>query len=195
MTLNRSRKTRINKAPVFEPNSSFGFLRLMPNWVLTALERAGAIFNKHSKERPLNKPPYQYWINKQVIALFIISLLSSYEQCPAFAEHITLKASWYSIESLKKEGTYAYSKGIQANGKLFDENALTCASCDFPLKTKLRVTTIKAPKKSVIVEVTDRTARRFKGKRIDLSRAAMEALGGKQALIQGLIEVSIKEIK
>ena len=112
---------------------------------------------------------------------------------PCFA--LQLQASWYSEASLKKEGTYKTSKGVQANGKLFDENALTCASWDFPLKTKLRVTTIKAPKRSVIVEVTDRTNKRFKGKRIDLSRAAMEALGGKQALRKGLLNVTVEVIR
>ncbi len=101
-------------------------------------------------------------------------------------------ASFYSIESLKKEGTWKISKGRMANNELFDENRFTCASWDFPFKTKLRITTIKVPEKSIIVEVTDRTNKRFKGKRIDLTPVAMEVLGGKQALIQGLLKVKVE---
>lgn len=125
---------------------------------------------------------------KRYFSVLAIILLFSFITTPLYAEPIKLTASWYSTESLKKEGTYKYSKGVMANGKLFDENALTCASCDFSLKTKLRITTVKAPKKSIIVEVTDRTNRRFKGKRIDLSKRAFGEIAN---LKQGLCQVSV----
>ena len=101
----------------------------------------------------------------------------------------TLTASWYDLASLKKEGTYKYSKGRMANGKIFDENSFTCASWDFPLKTKLKVTNVKEPKKSVIVEVTDRTNKRFKGKRIDLSKRAFAQIAD---LKQGIIKIKVE---
>ena len=104
-----------------------------------------------------------------------------------YAQNLT--ASWYSIDSLKKEGTFKTSKGVMANGKLFDENKFTCASWDYPLGAKLQITSLGYPKKTVTVENTDRTARRFKGKRCDLSKKAFEILA---PLSQGLCEVSIK---
>lgn len=112
---------------------------------------------------------------------------------PVWAEEIILKASWYSIESLKKEGTYKYSKGRCADGSIFNENDFTCASRLFPLHCYLRITELKTGR-TVIVKVTDRIGKRFAKTRIDLSRSAMEALGGKQALIQGLIQVRVERI-
>ena len=126
-----------------------------------------------------------------ILAPFILFLLISSICGQARAE--TLTASWYSVQSIKDEGTYKTSKGVMSNGKLFDENAFTCASCDFPLKTKLRVTNIKAPKKSIIVEVTDRTNKRFKGKRIDLAKSAFEKLSGGR-LDKGLLQVRVERI-
>ena len=183
-----SRINRINKAPVNKPNSSFGFLCLMALKSLCTREKAGATFSH--KDKPLKHPPYQYWINKQFVIIILISLLSSCQPVPAFAQNLI--ASFYSLTSLKKEGTFKRTKGRMANNEYFDENALTCASCDFPLKTKLRVTTIKAPKKSIIVEVTDRTAQRFKGKRVDLSKRAFAQIS---SLEQGLCEVSVERVK
>ena len=104
----------------------------------------------------------------------------------------TLTASYYDLASLKREGTFKVSKGRMANNELFDENALTAASWDFPLKTKLRVTTVKALYKVVEVTVTDRTNRRFKGKRLDLSKAAFRILA---PLSQGLLSCKVEIIK
>lgn len=119
------------------------------------------------------------------LALMILILLS-------IRHGKILEASFYSIESLKKEGTWDLSKGRMANNEYFDENALTAASRDFPLKTKLKIINIKDPKKSVIVEVTDRTNKRFKGKRIDLTPVAFRCLDKLEA---GLVEVEAKRIK
>lgn len=104
---------------------------------------------------------------------------------------IELRASWYSEASLIKEGTWKHGKrSLMANGKEFDEQALTCASGkEYPLGTRLRVT-YKA--KSVVVVVTDRIARRFYGKRIDLSRGAFGKLAPHKL---GVISVSVEVIK
>lgn len=60
-----------------------------------------------------------------------------------------------------------------ANGKRYDPNAMTVASNDWKLGTKLRIT---AGEKSVIVTVTDRMAKRFSGKRVDASRRVWRTL-------------------
>jgi rare lipoprotein A (peptidoglycan hydrolase) len=110
-----------------------------------------------------------------------------------YAQELT--ASFYSVKSLKQEGTYAYSKGIMANGKLFRDELACCACNSYPLGTHLRVTNL-GNGKSVLVVVADRTAKRFKGKRIDLSRSAFIALvGNERALEKGLIKVSVEEVR
>ena len=80
-----------------------------------------------------------------------------------------------------------------ANGRQFSNDKLTCASWDYPLGTKVKVTSADN-KAGVVLLVSDRPAKRFKGKRIDLSRGAMLALGGQQALDKGLIKVNVEEI-
>ena len=102
-----------------------------------------------------------------------------------------LIASWYDLDSLKRDGQWKLTKGRCADGSLFDKNAFTCASWDFPLKARLRITTIKSPKKSIVVENTDRTARRFKGKRIDVTSMAFARL---DKLEKGLISVKVERI-
>lgn len=129
--------------------------------------------------------------NKLATSFFILCFLigiAKAETPPA-----TRTASYYSVSSLKKEGTWNYSKGIMANGQRFDENALTCASWDYPLNTRLKVTNL-ANNKSVEVIVTDRTNKRFKNARIDLSKRAFGILTNKNFKI-GLIKVEVKEVK
>ena len=102
-----------------------------------------------------------------------------------------LKASWYSIESLKKEGTYKYSKGVMANGKPFNDLLFTCATRLFPLGVQLKVTNTQN-QKSVVVVVTDRIGKKFAKTRIDLSKRAFAQIANLQ---QGIIPVKIEVIK
>ena len=118
----------------------------------------------------------------------IIALLLALSVSSVWAQELT--ASYYSVASLKAEGTYKYSKGVMANGKVFNEMALSCASCDYPLGAVLLVKSLENGK-TVRVKVTDRTNRRFKGKRIDLSAGAFAKL---DKLSKGLIKVEVKEV-
>lgn len=104
--------------------------------------------------------------------------------------HAEMKASWYSEAALKRDGQWGITKGVTASGQLFSDNLLTAASWDWPLGTKVKVT--RTDKKAfVVVVVNDRTARRFKGKRIDLSKAAFMQLA---SLERGLVPVTIERI-
>jgi rare lipoprotein A len=103
----------------------------------------------------------------------------------------TMTASYYSVESLKAEGTMRYSRGFMANGRLFKDNGLTCASRDWPLGTRVRVTNLKTGK-SVDVVVTDRINSRFKGKRIDLSIGAFKRIANTN---DGLCRVDVNIIR
>lgn len=91
----------------------------------------------------------------------------------------SVRASWYGDECKGR---------LMANGKKFDPHALTCASWDYPLGTKLRVT---HGWRGVTVTVTDRgPAKRLLGSRqLDLSRYAFSALADPKA---GVITVTIE---
>ena len=101
-----------------------------------------------------------------------------------------LLASYYSTASLKQEGTYAYSCGKMANGKLFSDAAATCACNSYKLGAVLRVTNLSNGR-SVVVINSDHTAKRFKGKRIDLAISQMRLLDG---IKSGLIKVRVEAI-
>lgn len=88
-------------------------------------------------------------------------------------------SSWYGPECAGKP---------MANGKPFNPAAMTCASWDYPLGTKLR---IEHNARSVVVTVTDRgPAKRLcrEGRRLDLSQGAFRRLA---PLERGLIRVKI----
>lgn len=92
---------------------------------------------------------------------------------------LTTEASWYGDELRGRP---------MANGQPFNPNALTCASWDFPLGTRLHVT---HGSRTVVVTVTDRgPAKRLvkKGRRLDLSRAAFARLADPKL---GLIRVEV----
>lgn len=123
------------------------------------------------------------------IAMMLVFLVitTAHAQQPSPA----LKASWYSIQSLKDEGTFKYSKGVMANGKLFNENALTCACRMYNLGDLLVITNLQN-NKSVTVRVTDRIGKRFAQTRIDLTPVAFKTISGKQGLKKGLLPNCLK---
>lgn len=99
-------------------------------------------------------------------------------------------ASWYSLESCKREGT----TGIMANGKELRDDLFTCASWDWPFNTRLLVRNL-ANGKEVIVIVSDRgPAKRLynKGRIIDLSKASFSKIAN---LKEGIIKVKIEPVK
>jgi rare lipoprotein A len=102
-----------------------------------------------------------------------------------------MQASWYSKADLIRDGQDKITHFIMANGKEFKDEGKTCASWDFKLGTSVRITN-NGNGKSVIVTVTDRTARRFKGKRIDLSKGAFSKIADCK---QGIVSVSVEEAK
>ena len=123
------------------------------------------------------------------ILFLILIFLGTIYAVVARAEE--LKASWYSIESLKQEGTWKISKGRCADGSYFNDNNFTCACRLYPLGALLRVTNLDSGK-SVLVRVTDRIGIRFARTRIDLSKMAFLQLG---KLERGLISVKVEKIQ
>ena len=99
------------------------------------------------------------------------------------------EASYYTIESLKREGQWSKTKGVMANGQKYDENKYTCASNDYPFGTILKVTNTQTDK-SVDVMVTDRGGFKKYGRNIDLSKAAFSKIAN---LKSGVIKVRIEK--
>jgi rare lipoprotein A (peptidoglycan hydrolase) len=123
---------------------------------------------------------------KFILAVIMVTLFAAL----AFGEE-PLQASWYSLNSLKKEGTYKYSKGVMANGQIFNDGALTCATIMHPLGTRLLVRNL-ANGKEVAVVVTDRISKRFGAKRIDLSKRAFSEIAD---LKQGIVSIKVEVLK
>ena len=109
--------------------------------------------------------------------------------CPA-----NITASWYSIKSTKKEGTFQKYKGRMANGELFNEDHFVCASWDYDFETNLRITNLKNGK-SIVVRVADRGPNKElykRGRIIDLSRYAFSTIAD---LSEGVISITVKVVK
>ena len=104
-------------------------------------------------------------------------------------------ASYYTVASCKREGTWQKWGGRTASGERFNENAFTCA---FPsgrkFGKKYRVVNLKTGDE-VIVRHNDTGPNKKlakKGRVIDLSRAAFEKIADKK---YGLAWVSVTEVK
>jgi rare lipoprotein A (peptidoglycan hydrolase) len=126
-------------------------------------------------------------LREAIIPAIIIVLLSV-----GIAEAFTTQASYYDRASCQAEGTWQKWGGLTASGKAYDENAITCASWDYPFFSKLKIT---YKDKSVIAVVTDRGPNKKlykRGRRLDLSKQAFSALA---PLSQGVITVTVEVIK
>jgi hypothetical protein len=134
------------------------------------------------------------WLPLAILAVVIFGLVffaviaCQAQEVPVPARVLT--ASFYSVQSLKQEGTWKTSKGVMANGQKFDEDALTCATRLYPLGSVLMVSTLDR-RNSISVKVTDRIGKRFATKRIDLSKAAFARLA---PLSKGLVQVTVERI-
>lgn len=92
-------------------------------------------------------------------------------------------ASWYSESD-------PFINKHTANGEVFDDSKLTCASWHFPFGTYLEVQNL-ATEKSVICRVNDRGPSKRLHRLIDLSKAAFGRIA---ELKRGLIEVSVRPV-
>ena len=141
--------------------------------------------NKKKVEQEDMKPFVEYHKNWLIWALAIAALLMV---CSVARAEQPIKASWYSVASLKKEGSWKIWKGVCADGSQFNDNNLTCASRMHKLGAMLKVTNLSNGK-SVVVKVSDRIGKRFAETRIDLTPRAFAEIA---TLKQGLVEVSIE---
>ena len=148
-----------------------------------AVKKHGQAILESQGYKPAKKKVWPFWV-----AIAAIVALSLFKGCVAHAQELT--ASYYSRASLIQEGTAKYNPGfIMANGKVFYDNNFTCACNSYKLGDRLRVTGRDG--RSVVVVVTDRTAKRFTGKRIDLSISAFSKISD---TCRGLEKVMVEKI-
>ena len=139
------------------------------------------------QKHPHWRPDWLGWI---VITIILILLIVIGIWGKARASEVTLTASWYSVESCKREGT----SGIMANGRKLNDEKFTCASWDYPFGTILKITNLRSGK-CVLAVVTDRGPSKKlyrKGRILDLSKSAFSQIAN---LKQGLVPVKIEVIK
>jgi len=114
-----------------------------------------------------------------IIAIIILSGIYAYAE-----EGL---CSWYTRESCIREGC----SGIMANGKIMENDKLTCASWKYKFGTVLKVTNIENDK-YVLVTVTDRgPSKKLKDRVIDLSRGAFKKICSLQ---NGLCKVKVEAL-
>ena len=124
-------------------------------------------------------------MTKVKAGLVLLTLLLFLREASAFET----QASYYTYSSCIREGT----SGIMANGKVLDDEALTCASWDYRFGTRLRITN-KLNGRSVVCVVTDRgPAKRLykRGRKIDVSLKAAQAL---KMVESGIVAVVVEVI-
>lgn len=140
-------------------------------------------YNKELKESG-----FWWMFTPMAVVLLIVCFFKGCET-PAMAQ--TIEASWYSVQSLKKEGTWSYSHGRMANGHIFRDTELTCATRLFPLDSMVHIVNL-GNNRSVNAVVTDRIGKRFGKTRIDLSRSAFSKIAD---LRKGLIKITVRRIQ
>lgn len=78
-----------------------------------------------------------------------------------------------------------------ADGHVFDPRAFTAASPGLPMGRIVRVCALREPVRCTTVRITDRGPAKWTGRIIDLTPAAMAAIGGIHA---GVITVSVEPL-
>ena len=99
------------------------------------------------------------------------------------------KSIFYGLASWYSETDPAINLHT-ANGEIFDDTRMTCASWDFPFGTLLKVTNLKNGK-SVVCRVNDRGPAKRLGRLIDVTKHAYNTIASTKS---GLTEVSVAVI-
>ena len=93
-------------------------------------------------------------------------------------------ASWYSESD-------PHIRRLTANGEVFDDTKMTCASWHFPFGTYVEVTNIRNGK-SVVCRVNDRGPKPSLNRAIDLTASSFRKIASPEL---GLIQVMIRPVR
>jgi rare lipoprotein A len=121
-----------------------------------------------------------------ILTLLLVGVLTS-------AQAFQTEASYYSVESCKREGTWQKWGGKTASGKDFTNESNYCASRDFPFGQHLRITNIHTGLSTVcVVEDIGPSKKLYKaGRRIDLSKSSFAKIS---SLSKGVVQVEVMPI-
>lgn len=116
--------------------------------------------------------------------LTLSDLRSSDPDSPHRIKQYAMPESKLSVKRTLSVYSNYYVGRTMSNGKKFRHENPTCATNDWPLGTRLFV---QVGDRIMTLTVTDRMAKRFSGKRVDLPRVAWDYLskGKKPGLIHG----------
>jgi rare lipoprotein A len=121
--------------------------------------------------------------------MFSVSPLDSISQTRTTANKIKPKKTTRVFYGQASYYANKFNGRRTANGEIFDQKKLTCASNVLPLGTWIKVTNLRNGR-SVIVKINDRIHPKMK-RIVDLSRAAAQKLG---YVSRGLTRVKVELI-
>ena len=139
---------------------------------------------------------FGFWIPAQSIqaqenAAYVVPEIAAQTYRPYF----NLNTSTYELIQLGQASWYSQSDpGIHvytANGEIFDETALTCASWHYPFGTLLQVTNLENHR-SIVCRVNDRGPAKKLKRVIDLTKAAFQQIEDVQT---GVIKVKVSPVQ
>jgi len=112
----------------------------------------------------------------------------SYEAMLPMSSSLTRQAV-YGVASWYSETDPGINRHT-ANGEVFDDAQLTCASWNYPFGTRLRVTNVKN-QRTIVCRVNDRGPAKRLNRVIDLTKGAFRQIAN---LRSGLIKVAVEPV-
>jgi hypothetical protein len=106
-----------------------------------------------------------------------------------WAESFITETSYFTRASCLKEGSLT----LMSNGKELQDESLIAASWDFPLGTRIKVTSLLTGRSAILTVTTRGPSKRLykKGRRLDVSKRAFSIFA---PLVRGHVSVRIERI-
>lgn len=139
-----------------------------------------------------SKKSIHLWLSLIFLLIFGIPVSISQETIPAYFPAISGDrfAAVYGVASWYSESD-PYINLHTANGEIFDDSKITCASWHYPFGTRLKVTNL-GNNQSVICRVNDRGPAKRLNRVVDLTKGAFRQIAN---LRLGLIDVQVVPLK
>ena len=147
------------------------------------------ILSSMKVERKTNKPKLPTWLMPLVVIVVMMILAVLMSSCSPDEAWAT-ECSWYSVQSLKEEGSWAKWGGITKSGEKFSDDLFTGASNRYPIGSLLWVWCPRT-NRGCVIRVNDTMSKKYSN-RLDLSISAFSAISDTS---RGLEEVTTERIR
>ena len=157
-------------------------------WILSALARKPETI----KRKPITLTKFLVWLG--IVAIIVATMLAGCSSEPAWASTITTEASYYTLESTRREGT-GCGIGLTASGEILNDSLYTFAHPTLKFGTLVRITRLDRKELSCVARCNDRgpaTRLRRLGRQIDVSKACAEKL---QIIKSGVAQVYVEIVR